>query len=1126
MSKGLLAAVAFVSCVTVQLHAQRGGRGGSGGAVPVAPPRFAYVGPENGGRIAAVAGVPGDTSTYYFGAASGGVWKTTDGARTFTPIFDNEPVQAIGALAVAQSNPRIVWAGTGEAWAIRDADVMGDGVYKSTDAGATWQNMGLRETGRIGRIIINPSNPNIVYVCALGRATGPQQERGVFRTTDGGTTWTRVLFVDENTGCSGLSIDASDPKTLFAGTWQVVMHTWAMFSGGNGSGVYVSHDSGSTWTRITDPGLPHSPLGKIDVAVAPSNSSRVYALIQTDDQGSLWRSDDGGMKWKVMSWDRSLIGRAGYYIRLTVNPQNDLEVLVANSSFHRSLNGGETFAVTDGGCGDCHDIWMDPRNPSHWVETGDGGAGITRDHGERFSQFSLPIGQMYHVAIDDREPYWIYSNRQDDGTMRGPSNSPVQVANVPSYATTGGFGSGAPVAAAATPGGGRGGRGGGRGGGGATGDTAGSASLPAGPFVLAGGGRPNRAGPGGGGAPWQANIGGCESGFTLPTPGNSDIIWASCYANTVTRFDNMDGVARSVSPWMHTLDMEPNKAKYRCHWTPPLAIDPFDPNTVYYGCQVIFKTSNAGQSWKVISPDLSTHDSSRIVSSGGIAADNLGQFYGEVVFAIAPSEIQKGLIWAGTNDGKVWNTTDGGGKWNDVTANVAGMAPWGTIRKIEPSRFDPRTAYMVVDYHMMDNRKPYIYKTTDLGRSWTRISDGLPQDDPLAYAMSVAENPNRKGMLFAGTGNAMYCSMDDGTTWTPLHTGLPAAPVTWIVVDKQQHDVIVSTYGRGLYVMRDITSLETADHVATGPVRIYPPLPGVRNARNGTASVTFALASVPRDSVHAEFIDSAGAVVHSVTFAGRPGASRVAWDLRYDPPMEPTLRTTPPDNPHIWDEPRYHNRTTRQVVHWGIQQPQRAGPLAAPGKYTFRLTVDGTAYTAPLTIAKDTQLPSSAADLELSTRTQVRVRDDISATSDLIDTIEVVRKQIEDDLKSDAVTADAKQSLKGLDQKALAVEMQLLTNSDLNSDDKWYVEKPRVYLDLIWLYGEVGTGAGDVAGGADYRPTDASLADLGEIESNLAAAKTAFAAFVRTDLPSFNASMAGRVAPITREMPKKNALVP
>ena len=411
---------------------------------PQDPFRFEYVGPPSAGRIASGAGVPGDPSVYYAGAASGGIWKTADSGRTFTPIFDHEPVQAIGALAVAPSDAKIVWAGTGEAWAIRDADIMGDGVYKSTDSGATWTHMGLTETGRIGRVVIHPTNPDIVFVCALGRTTGPQQERGVYRTLDGGKTWQRVLFVNANTGCSGLAMDAHDPTVLFAGTWQVVMHTWAMFSGGAGSGVYASRDGGTTWTRLTR-GLPTPPVGKIDVAIAPSDSKRVYALIQTANQGSLWRSDDGGTSWKVVSWDRRLIGRAGYYIRLAVNPRNGDEVMVANSSFHRSTDGGLTFPDT-GGCGDCHDIWLDPTNPDRWALTDDAGMSITTDHAKHYQRITLPLGQMYHVAVDTQVPYWIYSNRQDDGTMRGPSNEPVPVPNVPSYR--------------------RGGRGGGGGGGG------------------------------------------------------------------------------------------------------------------------------------------------------------------------------------------------------------------------------------------------------------------------------------------------------------------------------------------------------------------------------------------------------------------------------------------------------------------------------------------------------------------------------------------------------------------------------------------------------------------------------------------------------------------------------------
>src|SRR5215510_1686393 len=436
-----LAGVASVAALLLGAFAQH-----SSGQAPAAIDglRFRYMGPESAGRIASVVGIPGDTSTYYAGAASGGVWKTTDGAKTFEPMFDAQPVQAIGALALAASNPNVVWAGTGEAWTIRDSDVTGDGVYKSTDAGATWTNMGLTETGRIGKIIVHPTNPEIVYVCALGRATGPQQERGVYKTTDGGRTWQRTLFADEHTGCSGLSMDAKDPNVLFAGTWQVELTTWVMNSGGPGSAVYATRDGGATWKKLEN-GLPKSPVGKIDVAVAPSDSKRVYALIQTANQGSLWRSDDGGDAWRVVSWDRTLIGRAGYYIRVEVNPGNANEVLVANSSFHRSLDGGQTFTINNGGgCGDCHDIWMDPKNPDHWVATGDGGMGITVDHGRTFNQIELPIGQMYHVAVDNQVPYWIYSNRQDDGTMRGPSDSPMAVPNVPSYRGSTGVGSGLP----------------------------------------------------------------------------------------------------------------------------------------------------------------------------------------------------------------------------------------------------------------------------------------------------------------------------------------------------------------------------------------------------------------------------------------------------------------------------------------------------------------------------------------------------------------------------------------------------------------------------------------------------------------------------------------------------------
>jgi Sortilin, neurotensin receptor 3, len=1105
---------------------QRGGGAPAGPeqAVTVPPLRFRYVGPANAGRVASVAGIPGDPTTYYLGAAAGGVWKTTDSGETWAPMFDKEPVQAIGALAVAPSDHNIVWAGTGEAWVIRDSDIGGDGIYKSTDAGVTWKNMGLEATGRIGRIIVDPKDSNVVYVCAIGQVTGPQQDRGVFKTSDGGATWKRALFVDPNTGCSGLSMDTTNPDVLIAGMWQVEIKTWGEFSGGPGSGVYITHDGGATWKKA-ESGMPRPPVGKIDVAIAPSNSNRMYALIETANQGSLWRSDDAGATWTVVSWNRTLIGRAGYYIRIAVNPSNADDVFILNSSFHRSTDGGKTFPGGfggGGGCGDCHDVWIDPTDPGRYVLTDDGGARITSPTGSM--SVSLPIGQMYHVATDDRMPYWIYSNRQDDGTMRGPNDAPVSVPNVPSYAE---------VTAVPSYGGGFGGRGFGRGRGG-RGGAAGARGAAAGARGAAAGGQAGAAG-GRGAAPaafgggfgggrgrgeattqWQAGIGGCESGFTVPVPTNPDVVWASCYGDEVTRFDDKVGRARSVAPWIHTLDSSPVGLKYRCHWTPPLVMDPFDPETVYYGCNVIFKTTDQGQTWSVISPDLSTQDPAHIVSSGGIQGDNLGQFYGELVFAIAPSPIAKGLIWAGTNDGKLWYTRDGGGHWVDVTKNIAGLPPLGTVTQISPSSFEPGAAYVSFDLHLVDDRKPYLFKTSDFGRTWTKISDGLPQNHPLDYTKSIAEDPNKQGLLFAGTGHGFYYSDDDGRTWTNFQSDLPRCPVTWITVQKTYHDVVISTYGRGLWVLDDITRLEQTGQTSptASAVALYKPRDGMREARAGSARFLFTLPSAPSGPVKFEILDSTNALVRTFEVEAHEGLNAATWDLRYEPPNEVELRTTPPDNPHIWDEARFQGRDTRPVTHWGIQGAQRAAPIAAPGRFTVRMTAEGHTVSQPFEVVKDMMIPSSDADLAASTAAQVRIRDAMNATVEMTNRVEVLRKQVQDLLKANQGKDELEKPLMDLDQKMQNVELIMLSKSDMYSDDKWYVEVYHLYDNLIWLNGVIGFGAGDVAGGAEYRPTAAAMQWLGDLEKQLAQAKTEFATLVNTDVPAFNTAMAGKLPPI------------
>jgi photosystem II stability/assembly factor-like uncharacterized protein len=1050
------------------------GRGGGGGGAQVQtvdPLKFRYMGPAPAGRIASVVGVPGDPTTYYLGNASGGIWKSTDSGATFVPIFDNMPVQAIGALALSSSDHNQVWAGTGEGWVIRPSDVMGDGVYKSMDAGATWTHMGLAETGRIGRVIVHPTDPNIVYVCAVGRGNGPQQERGVFKTVDGGKTWTHSLFVNQDTGCSGLSMDTKNPNILIAGSWQLVQRTWQQDSGGPGSAVYITKDAGATWKKVEN-GTPRSPVGKIDVAIAPSDSNRMYALIQTADQGSLWRSDDGGTSFKVVSWDRSLIGRAGYYIRLGVNPQNPDDVIVMNSGFHRSSDGGKLFPGT-GGCGDCHDVWFDPTDGTRYVLTDDGGATIFTSAGSRGVR--LPNGQMYHVAVDNRVPYWIYSNRQDDGTMRGPSTSPEQTGN-------GRIGGPEPAAAPAAPGRGAG-----------------------------GGGRGGRAG----GPAWDTFLGGCESGFTQPQPDNADIVWGSCYGNKLTRFDARQGTARSVSPSMITFDSAPNLSQHRCHWTAPVAFDQFDPTTVYYGCEVIFKTSNEGQSWVEISPDLSTRDPRLIVASGGVVQDNLGQFAGATVFAIASSPRERGLLWAGTNDGKVWYTRNGGGNWVDVSANLKGMPDLGTITQIWPSTFDAASAYVTVDGHVNDNRKPYIYKTTDYGKTWTSVVGDLPTGHNLDYVLSTIENSNRRGMLFAGTGRAFYYSMDDGAHWTRFKEGLPASPVTWVVYEPRYHDVVLSTYGRGLFILPDITVLEQTGQVAAPPAtKLFTPRNGFRQARSGSADFLFSLAAAPTTPVKMEILNSVGEVIRTQSITGgRAGLNKVSWNLMYEPAKMVEIRTTPRENQYIWEEPDFSGSEVRMVRHWGISATTGT-PIAAPGKYSVRLTLNGQTFTEPFEVLKDPMIKASNADLVESTAMQIRIRDAISATSGVVNQLEITRKQIEDLLKQNRGKDEIEKPLMDLDAVLFGTELKLVTRQDLRSDDKYFADAYKVYMNLLWLGGAVGTGAGDEAGSADYKPRDVAYDILKDQLQQLADAQTAFDTHIAVDVPAFNKMMTGKIPAI------------
>jgi len=955
--------------------------------------KYRYIGPV-GNRLISLAGLPGNPNVYYAGAASGGIFKTTDGGASWPPIFDDQPVSSVGSLAIAPSDPQVVWAGTGETF-IRSNISIGNGIYKSTDAGKTWTHMGLERTGRIGRIVIDPRNPDLVLACALGASYGPQPERGVFRTADGGKTWEKALFVDENTGCSDIAMDPGNPRIVFAGMWQLEIHTWGRTSGGPGSGLFASRDGGVTWKRLTGHGLPGSPLGKIAVAVAPSNSERVYALIETGDgvpwneqkteRGQLWRSDDGGENWQLVSYDRQLRGRTHYYTRHAVAPDNDNEVYFLSAAFTKTLDGGRTLLDVTGKAapgGDHHDMWIDPTDGDRMIVAHDDGVSISVNRGQSWLRIQLPVAQMYHVAVDNQIPYNVYGNRQDGPSTRGPSHSRLP----PGYLEEG------------QPG-----------------------PIPRGL--------------------WHS-VGGSESGQAVPDPVDRHIVWASgtgygSIGGAVDRFDLRTRQARRVEIWPEaTIGWPAADLKYRFNWTFPLIISPHDHNTVYAGSQFVHRTTDAGQSWQVVSPDLTLNDKEHQQISGGLTPDNIGVEYAGVVFAIAESPLEKGLLWAGTNDGQVQLTRDGGARWTNVTVNLPGLPPWGTVSNIEPSRYDAATAYLTVDLHQVNNRDPFVYKTTDYGKTWKSISSDVPRTVH-SYAHSVREDPARKGMLYLGTENTVYVSFNDGQNWLPLQSGLPHAPMHWLVVQENFNDLVVATYGRGFWILDDLTPFrQLTPSVLASNAHLFTPRPAYRlryitepmtssndpsEGRNPPegAAINYFLKSAPEEEVKIAIADSSGEIIRTIEGTKEPGINRVWWDLRYDRTREIRLRIPPPFAPEVKVGPEGF----RPFPSGG-----RLAVLAPPGTYTVKLTVGGKEFGERLELRKDPNTDGTEENIQAQTKLMLAIRDDLNTVAESINQIELMRGQISgltslvgDDENGKAI----KNSAEELDKKLVGVEEKL-----------------------------------------------------------------------------------------------------
>ncbi|HWX53908.1 MAG TPA: glycosyl hydrolase [Verrucomicrobiae bacterium] len=931
--------------------------------------RWRQVGPFRGGRVLAVTGVPGEPNTFYFGAAAGGVWKSTDAGVNWAPIFDKESTASIGAIDVALSDHNIIYVGSGEA-CIRGNISYGNGVYKSLDGGKTWKNIGLKDTRHIGAVIVHPKNPNIVFVAALGHAYGTNEERGIFRTTDGGATWQKVLFKDAKTGAIDVVFDPRNPNTLFASLWEVHRTPWSLESGGPGSGLYKSTDGGSTWTRIEGHGLPSGIMGRIGVSVSGADSSRVYAMVESKE-GGLYRSDDGGDTWIRMSEDGRLRQRAWYFSHIFADPKSADTVYVLNTGMFRSVDGGRTFNLLPAPHGDHHGLWLDPDNPSRMINSNDGGATVSTDNGKTWStQYNQPTAQFYHVITDNRWPYYIYGAQQDNTSVA-----------IKSYDDDGVIGR----------------------------------------------------------QDWY-QVGGGECGYICPYPPDPNIVFANSEA-TITRFDKRTEQALDVSVW--PLDVSGNGAEkllHRFQWTPPLIISPHDPNTLYTGAEMVFKSSNAGQSWAAISPDLTRNDKSKQKPSGGpITLDITSVEYYDTVFALAESPVKKDMLWAGTDDGLVNLSLNGGQSWSNVTPKD--LPEWSMISIVEASRFDAGTAYLAVDRHKLDDFRPLIYRTHDSGKTWNMVARGIPDG---SYVRSVREDPKRKGLLFAGTETGVYFSIDDGDNWQPLKLNLPAVPIHDLNIHED--DLVVATHGRAFWVLDDITPLRQIDSTsAARDMTLYKPQPAMRLYypdqvdRRGAvgdnpppgAIFDYYLKTAPKDAkdkdeVKLEIFDSAGKLVRSLSSKAKKGEEQPPeW-----PDQVKEVTTIPADegmNRYAWNL-RWEPPVKIPGAFYTGNGPQ--GPLALPGKYTVKLTVGKQTQTQPLEIVLDPRVKNaSAEDLQKQFDLGLQVREANTELHRAVNQIRELRAQLK--LLNQRYDGDSRlkpllQQAEMLDKRMTPVEEELI----------------------------------------------------------------------------------------------------
>jgi photosystem II stability/assembly factor-like uncharacterized protein len=1003
---------------------------------------------------------------YYFGTTGGGVFKTTDGGMTWTPTTDKYFGGSIGAIAVAESNPDIVYVGTGEE-DIRGNVTHGDGVWKTTDAGKTWTYVGLGDTQQIGRIRVNPKNPDIVFVAALGHVWGPSSERGVFKSENGGKSWRRVLYQNDTTGAVDLAMDPNDPNTLYAAFWHAYRKPWILVSGGTGSGIYKSTDGGETWNNLSNnPGMPAGVLGKIGVAVSPANPKRVWALIEADS-GGVFRSDDGGATWTKTNSDRNLRQRAWYYTRIYADPKDTATVYALNTGMYRSTNGGKTFRSIQVPHGDNHDLWISPLDNNRMIEANDGGANVSFNKGATWTEQDQATAQFYHVVTTNHYPYRVCGAQQDNSTLCGPSRA---------------FG-GVDI------------------------------------------------------SQWY-DVGGGESGYIAVRPDDPDIIFAGSYGGLLTRHDQRTGFERDVNPWPdNPMGHDARDARYRFQWTFPIVISPHDPNTMYVGSSVIFRTRNEGQTFEPISPDLTRNDPRTLGPSGGpITKDQTSIEYYGTVFTIAESPVTAGVIWAGSDDGLIHVTRDNGKTWKNVTP--ASMPEWSRISIIDASHFSAGTAYVAANHYQMNDLKPYIYRTSDYGASWQLVVDGIPSNE---FVRVVREDPVRKGLLYAGTEKGVWVSFNNGTSWQTLRRNLPIVPVHDLAI--KEGDLIAATHGRSFWILDDLSALrQLTPTITTKAAHLFKPRDVYRagfggGGGNGAAgdhptgqnppsgAIVYYWLKQPSQVVTMEFVDPAGKVIRTFTSnqdplvardslrqaaradsirkAGAKADSSQRSEARGEETQQEGPRRAPPP-------PRVANKAGLNTFSWNLRYPEASsfenlimwaagtqGPVAVPGTYTVRMKVNGTTESETFRVMKDPRSKATQADLETQFAFLLKVRDETSKANDAVKLVRNVRAQITD--RESKLPQDKRASFetaaKPLEATLTAAENEIYQTKNRSGQD------PLNYP--IKLNNKIAALAG-VASSTDARPTSQTLEVYRVLSAQLDVQLDRIHSALRSSLPALN----------------------